>query len=271
MDLNEKNIFIKNQDFPSLDDAKDVKVINNYNYFFNDNLMFESDSELNNPNFQINTELFSFNNKISNEITDQKGINGFKDLYYKNFQDDKYLNNKKYFESVQLKIKEKIFSKKPFKEKKILGRRRKCEKILGVHNKYSDDNIIRKCKSIILNSAINFINKKINFLYLNEAKKYPEKKLFKLKQNQSLKSKTSYNKSFLNATLKMIFSEDVSSKYSKYSPSHNRDLIKSLLNENDKTKREIFINIFSLTFLDCLNHFRGSYFYDELQGMRRIN
>ena len=142
---------------------------------------------------------------------------------------------------------------------------------MGEHNKYSDDNMLRKCKNIILENAFKFINKKIMNLYLIETGNFCGKKLLTLKQNQSIKSRTIYNKSLLKATLKMIFSEDISSKYSKYSRSHNKELIESLINEKDKTKSEIFINIFNLTFTNCLNHFRGSYFCEELQGMRGIN
>ena len=170
-----------------------------------------------------------------------------------------------------MKIKENILSKKPFKEKKILGRKKKCEKILGEHNKYSDDNLIRKCKNIILGSAFNFINKKIMELYSETTQKLQIKKLLKLKQNQSIKSRTSYNKNFLKAKLKTIFSEDVSSKYSKYSRTHNKIFIESLINEEDNSKREIFINLFNLTFTYCLNHFRGNDFRNELEGMMRIN
>ena len=36
--------------------------------------------------------------------------------------------------------------KRPFKEKKDLGRKKKEYEGLGLHNKFSDDNIIRKVK-----------------------------------------------------------------------------------------------------------------------------
>jgi len=180
MDLNEKNIFFKNPNFPSLDD---FQVQNNQKYFFEDNFLLESDLEEFNPGLKINAELFSFNNEHLNELNDLKEINRLSELYYENQRNDKYLIDKKYFESIQLKIKENILLKKPFKEKKMLGRRKKGEKILGEHNKYSDDNLIRKCKNIILQSAFNFINKKIRQLYLD---KVDGKILLKLKQNQSI-------------------------------------------------------------------------------------
>ena len=143
---------------------------------------------------------------------------------------------------------------------------------MGEHNKFSDDNILRKCKHAVLNSILNFINKKIKTVYSYEDEMIlKEKKLLKLKQNQSINSKANYNKTFINKTIKEIFSENISSKYSRHPPSHNKDIIKMLINESDEIKKSTFTKIFSLTFLDCLNHFRGSIILDDLQGMNQVN
>ena len=64
-----------------------------------------------------------------------------------------------------------------------------------------------------------------------------------------------------------IFSEIISSKYSCHPSTHNKKLIESLINDKDEKKRNIFINIFNLTFLDCLKHFRGSEKIVELDGI----
>jgi len=127
-------------------------------------------------------------------------------------------------------------------------------------------------KHAVLNNILNFINKKIKIVYSNEDEIIlKEKRLLKLKQNQSINSKANYNKTFINKTLKEIFSENISSKYSRHSPSHNKDIIEMLLNESDEAKKATFIKIFNLTFLDCLNHFRGSAILEDLQGMNQIN
>ena len=180
------------------------------------------------------------------------------------------LFDKNYKEYIQQKIKENIYIKKPFKEKKLIGRKTKRNEGFGEHNKFSDDNLIRKCKHIVLDSAFVFINQKIIQNYLNnEDKDYLKtKQLFKNGQNQVEKSKAEYNKLFLNKTLQTIFSENISTKYSRYSPTHNKDLIEDLLNDKDETKRKIFEKIFKLTFLDCLKHFRGNIFLEELSGMK---
>ena len=203
----------------------------------------------------------------SNEIN--KSIEKFKAC---NKDDSNHINDKKYIQAIQSKVREKIYLKRPFKEKKILGRKKKNNEGLGEHNKFSDDNILRKCKNVILDGILKFLNDKIKILYSNEKSiLLKEKRLFKLKQNQIKKSRANYNKAFLNKTLKEIFSENISTKYSRYSPSHNKDLIELLINEKDEVKKATFNKIFNLTFLDCLKHFRGSDLLDELQGMNQLN
>ena len=57
-----------------------------------------------------------------------------------------------------------------------------------------------------------FINEKIRTIFAYEDKKIlKEKKIFKLKRNQLISSKTDYNKDFLEKTLGVIFSGDISS------------------------------------------------------------
>ena len=207
------------------------------------------------------------------DLEDSNETNKSKEKFAKRDRDNNnYTNDKKHIQEIQSRVKEKIYLKRPFKEKKILGRKKKHNEGLGEHNKFSDDNILRKCKNVILDCALKFINDKIKALYSKEqAKLLKEKKLFKLKQNQKIRSRTNYNKIFLNKTLKEIFSENISSKYSRYSPSHNKDLIELLINEKDEVKKVTFNKIFNLTFLDCLKHFRGSVLRDELQGMNQLD
>ena len=51
------------------------------------------------------------------------------------------------------------------KKKRRLGRKRKNDDSPGLHNKFSSDNLIRKCKHIILSKVIDFINQKIKDIY----------------------------------------------------------------------------------------------------------
>ena len=153
---------------------------------------------------------------------------------------------------------------------KKLGRKRKNSKEIGKHNKYSEDNILRKIKSMLLSYVFNFINLTINKLYEGNTKKgIFQKELKKINQSQILDTKK--NKEFLYKTLKDIFSVNISTKYSFYTNDYNINLIRELLNENDYEKRTHFKNLFSLTFLDCLMHFRGNKYYEELKGLEFLN
>lgn len=154
--------------------------------------------------------------------------------------------------------------------KKGLGRKRKNSKDKGIHNKYSEDNILRKIKSTLLSYLYNFINFSIYSIYEGNIKKgLFKRELKKINQSQVVDTRT--NKEFLHKTLKEIFSDNISTKYSYYSNDYNRNLIEELLNESDYEKRMKFKNLFSLTFLDCLKHFRGNKIFDELKGLESFN
>ena len=253
---------------------------------------------INSPIFRSNSLYYNYNNYNSNKNMFNNNNNSIEILSYnentqnidiisiqkENFDksDSIKINNKEKVnetiiidkitkEIIQQEIKEKIYLKKPFKEKKKLGRKVKSEENLGEHNKFSDDNIIRKIKNAILNSVFIFINENLRIIYSNLNKdSLKEMQLFKLKQNITIKGKADYNKNLLNRELKSIFSEDISDKYTRYSPKHNKDLIEKLLNEKDENKREFFNKLFNLTFLDCLNHFRGSTILNELNGLKQF-
>jgi len=85
-----------------------------------------------------------------------------------------------------------------------------------------------------------------------------------------MSSRTDYNKDFLAKTLETIFSGDISSKYSCHPSTHNKRIIESLINDKDEKKRNIFGGLFNLTFVDCLEHFRGSKKVKELEGIKNL-
>ena len=245
----------------SLCSRKDIKKNNNNNLSFSnfDDLSyndFKFDSQEDFIIFRDNLDLIYFGSKKEKTPETIKD-NGVID---KNMKED-----------IQLKVREIIYSKKPFKEKKKLGRKKKLEEGLGEHNKFSDDNILRKIRSAILNSVLIFINKTIQTIYSNlDKNSLKDIQLFKLSKKTFEKGKAEYNKQLLNKTLKSIFSEDISSKYSRYSQKHNKNIIDNLINEKDEIKREYFNKIFSLIFKDCLNHFRGSVIIKELNGLKNF-
>ena len=177
----------------------------------------------------------------------------------KDKEEDKNLINKieeKKGEGVKLKLK--------------FGRKKKNSKETGKHNKYSGDNLIRKCKGTLLHYLYLLINHLIKENYKNDLN-YNEKtkKLLKINQFQIINSDVEYNKKFIYKTLKDIFSENISLRCSRYNLDHNKKLIKSLINDKDKEKRKLFEKIFNLTFLQCLKHFRGSEKIKELENLTK--
>ena len=264
--MQQKNIqFNSNNSYP-------INMFSFYDFSYND---FSSKNEYiidnfcfdiitNNENDINSQDIFFIQKEKIENLNNNSG-----DIIINEMKDNFAIIDKIDKENIQRKIKEKIFSKKPFEEKKKLGRKIKSDECSGKHNKFSDDNILRKLKNAVLKNILIFINQRIKDMYWNLSKSsLYEMQLFKLKQKTSEKSNVKYNKNLLNSSLKAIFSEEISGKYTKHDPKHNKNLIEKLLKEKDQNKREYFKKIFGLTFMDCFNHFRGSIFFKELNGLK---
>ena len=159
---------------------------------------------------------------------------------------------------------EKIFIKKKCGRKRIRPKDNKRE-----HNKYSDDNVRRRCKHLVLNNLLKFINEKINELYNGTIGNGVFKKQLQIiNQSQKSNANINFNKMFLNKTLREIFSENITTRYTGSPINHNKVIIDNLLNEKDENKRKYFIHIFNLKFLECLKHFTGQFFIKELEGLK---
>lgn len=148
-----------------------------------------------------------------------------------------------------------------------LGRKRKSDTSKRGHTKFSDDNIIRKIKVILLNAIYDHCNNKIRTIYENNVGLKKQKQLLKINSEQIKQSTVKFNKNFLNKKLKNIFSENICKRYENYRLDYNKNLIEDLLNEKDEIKKTQFENLFNLTFLDCLKHFRGIKTFPELIDM----
>ena len=147
--------------------------------------------------------------------------------------------------------------------KKKRGRKKNDETSDALHNKNSEDNIIKKIKSKLLDYLLIFINdllkslKEKNKINLNINSKN-EKEL----ENTTIIKKIDYNKivnvmkkkdnlAFLKMTLKIFLSNKISSKYSTLSKDLNKNTINELLN---KEKENLIIKyIFNLTFGDWID------------------
>ena len=158
------------------------------------------------------------------------------------------------------------------KPKPHLGRKRKDESSIGEHNKFSCDNLRRKAKTLIIDNALDFLNAKINKIYKgNIGEGITIKKLLPINRFSKSDTTIQNNKDILNKTLCDIFSISISTRYIYYSPNHNRELIKRLLNEKDEKKRLYFKRIFSITFLECLKRFCGNDTCEELKDFKKFS
>lgn len=144
------------------------------------------------------------------------------------------------------------------KKYKYLGRKKKNSGEKGAHNKYSEDNIIRKIKSYLYNGLRNLINLKIKE-YLDLTKitfngiKISKIEIVKIRQNQVVDLDVENNKKLLDTKIKDFFNDETSGNFSSYPKNFNHLLIQKLY-EIDKGKK--VIGIFEKTFLDCLKYFR---------------
>ena len=142
----------------------------------------------------------------------------------------------------------------------------------GEHNKFSDDNLRRKVKHLVLKNVFDFINEKIRSMYSDINKGIFTKQLLTINQKQISDATILFNKKFLEKPLKDIFSVEISKRYTNYLESHNKNLINFLMNEEeDENKRVYFNNLFNLKFIECLEHFRGTADYIHLEGMKTFD
>lgn len=97
----------------------------------------------------------------------------------------------------------------------------------------------RKCKFIVLSHVMNFINKKLVEMYKYIGNGIREKQLKQINKAQIANANIEYNKSFLTKTLKQIFSDNISTRYTSLPPTKNKILIDELMNETDDIKENI--------------------------------
>lgn len=155
---------------------------------------------------------------------------------------------------------------------KKLGRKRKSDNEKGEHNKFSDDNMRRKIKHVVLKSLMEFINNKIKDAFNGKiGYSILKKELLTLNKDQKCDATVKYNQLFLSKTLSEIFSEDISGRFSNFPSNHNKELIKSLVNGEDENKNNYFKKLFGLTFIQCEKYYIGIIDIPELEGMKRFN
>ena len=218
---------------------------------------------------ELKTSIKEDRNIKSNIINNEFKINNFNFFIYNCHQAEHSNNNNEAKNKNNEKFNIKLSAKRGRKKKRDITNVNgdNMEKEKKAHNKYSDDNMRKKCKNIILKYAIIFINSKIKEIYKGDIGNGSLKKQLKiLKQNNKIKSTVEIDKIFLEKLLKDIFSEDISNRFNNLSSDHNKIMIESLINDKDEEKNKYFNSLFNLTFLNCLNFFNGKVFIKELDG-----
>ena len=255
--------------FKSFDLFSDSNTPEDYDLINQDNnISFQNINDRSNDLFSFSYEdnrIPSISNMLNNRID-----NSIIEKHTK-IDIEKKPSEKNLFEGNKVTFSE---SKTPTKKNKNtkLGRKRKDDNEKGKHNRFSDDILRRKCKHILLKFVFIFINEIIKKIYNNNiGNGYFIKQLLTLNKKQKSNTSIKYNQEFLYKSLRDIFSDDISSKYTNYNLKHNKLLIKELISEKNEEKRKYFQNLFSLNFLQCLKHFRGQESIKELEGMKLFN
>ena len=264
------NTLFESENIEKLNDNNIFPKISFYYQHYNDKDK-ENDS-LNDVNDYFDKENIVFDKFI--EIKTKENTNEGKLLQRKNKDKKKlyiYLDKNK--ETSFNQIVHYKFEENPRKNsltKKKCGRKRfRPNKYNKEHNKYSDDNIIRRCKHLVLKNVLQFINYQIKKEYNgNIGKGILKKELHIINQSQKTDATINFNKNFLNKTLKEIFSTKISTRYTNFPPNHNKIIIDILLNEKDQNKKIYFNNLFNINFIQCLGHFRGKNPIRELEGTK---
>ena len=213
------------------------------------------------------------NQNIGNNFSNQKVEDNIKNQNKKKIEEQQNLCEQETKPTMTINIQIKDEPTKTYEnETKELGKKRKRNDGTGSHNKYSDDNIRRKVKHLVLSDTMKLINKKIYDMYEgNIGNGIFKKELLTINQKQKADATVQFNQEFLNKKLGDIFSEDISTRFTIYPLCHNKKIIEELRNDEDNEKRQYFNNLFNLTFLNTLEHFRGTNHYEELNGLSGID
>ena len=148
-------------------------------------------------------------------------------------------------------------------------KRKRSNELINELNCYNPDKIRKKIRIMTLRSVGIFINKQIKIIYNNDIKKgILERQFIEMNKKNLSHSTVEFDKNFLKKKLKEILSEKISEKYSNYPPDKNKKLVEELI--NSEIGGPYFQKLFELTFLDCLEHIRGSQKFNELIGLMNM-
>jgi hypothetical protein len=180
--------------------------------------------------------------------------------------------NNNIFKEINTSKTEESKNKNKSEQKKCGRKRMRTDNSKEEHNKYTDDNIRRKCKHLVLKNFFEFINIKISKIYNGDiGNGVYKKELQTINQSQISDATINFNKNFINKKLGDIFSADISGRFTNIPSEFNKLLINKLMNEEDINKKIYFNKVFNITFIECMKHFIGQSSIKELEGMKCFN
>ena len=211
---------------------------NHIDYFAKEH---ENENNGNHSNYGSEKEEFKFN--VNEE--DKFNLNNEKDCKCNNLKDN---NNISYIGNKQTKMNSKTLSKKRYRnndEEKIKkrGRKKKSDDEKGEHDKFSEDNMMRKIKS----NFMKYVHEKINNNISDK-----DSQLLRLDPHFNEKLKKDFNLQLMSTTFKNLYENTpISSKYRNKDANSNKNLIDKLYNEErytqsnaisvlDKTYKELY-------------------------------
>ena len=249
-------------------------MTNNLNYFLNQNKQIEDIDLTNNFSSDIQSVNFLTDNSLNiqnvfsntNEVTNQDDIRD-DDVYYLKNGIKKDVIKKDECKKRRVSYRNKVDLKKEEKVLSVRGRKKKDSNEKGNHNKYIFDNILKKMKTLGMNSCLKFLNEIIKEMY-GASDNDTFWKFEKMKQIQYNSSNIKFNREFFYTTLKEILSNEISSKCKRKKKDHNKKLIERLLNEENIERRMFFERVLNFKFIDVLNYLNGKREgLDELKGL----
>ena len=197
---------------------------------------FVIDDEKKYANFKYKIFITTSNNEKSDEEKINSEINSEKNEYPK---------------KVIFRMNKKFRNYKEERIKKNPGRKKKNSGEIGIHNKFSKDNMMRKLKNKVMESARRLINKMIKIESGEEYKYFGEMRKIQGVFCQELNIK--FNFWFYVQKLKTIFQFKMSTKYSKGDFDSNAQLISKIYSEKYKNKFPRTIKLLDMMFHQYLH------------------
>ena len=244
---NNDNINVSNNNDNS--EIKDISHIQANNIESNgNNIINNTNAQNNNENSEVNDiDRIQTNNIALNRINEENNFN----IIINSDNHDTDTNSNKY--------------------KNLIDKKRKRGKeFINELNEYNPDKILRKIRTMSLRTVIIFINEMIKIIYNNDIRKsILIRQFLEINKKELSHSSVEFDKKFLYKELKEILSENISEKYSNFPPDKNKRLVEELI--TSEIGGPYFQKLFELTFLDCLEHIRGTKKFSELIGLMDID